>query len=252
VGFLWHGIRQGFDLVVGGDHYTYSLLWVTLHVAFEATGVALVVGLPVGLALGLGRGGRRSGRRRRQGGVGVVGMTLGNAGLGLPPVVVGLVLTLLMFPAGVLGRFHLLFTLNGVIVAQSVLAVPVVVALTASAVRSLPPDLLVQARALGAHTGQIWLLALREARVGVFTGVIAALGSAVSEVGAVVLVGGNIQGDDQTLASGVLAQVQAAHFGQGMALGIVVLGLILVLAAALTAVQVGGGVDGRGSPRDRG
>lgn len=250
MGFLWNGIRQGFHLIIHGDPYTIHLIWVTLHVAAESTAIALVLGLPLGLWLGLGTGRSSRGRRRRRsrsaGSPSAWGLTLGNAGLGLPPVVVGLVLSLLMFPAAPLGSLHLLFTLKGVIIAQTVLALPVIVALTAAAVRSLPPGLLAQARALGANTAQVWLLALREARIGVMAATIAALGSALSEVGAVVLVGGNIEGSTQTLASAALEQVNAGHYAEGMAIGMILLGLILILMAGLTAIQLGGAGSGRG------
>ena len=251
MGFLWDGIRQGVDLITDGDPYTIHLIWVTLHVAAVSTGIALVIGLPLGLLLGLGVGRRRIGggrprrwRSRPRAGAasspGVWALTLGNAGLGLPPVIVGLVLSLLMFPSAPLGGLHLLFTLTGVIVAQTVLALPIVVALTAAAVRSLPRGLLEQATALGANTPQVWLLALREARIGVMAATIAAAGSALSEVGAVVLVGGNIEGSTQTLASATLEQVNAGHYAEGMAIGIILLGLILILTGALTAIQLGG------------
>ncbi len=249
MGFLWDGVRQGFDLIVHGDSYTINLIWVTLRVAVISTAIGLALGLPLGLRIGLGARQRaprprRQPRRHRSAGRPVrsfgLGVALGNAGLGLPPVIVGLVLSLLMFPAAPLGSLHLLFTLKGVIVAQTILALPVVVALTAAAVRSLPGGLLSQATALGAGTGQLWLLALREARIGVMAATIAAFGSALSEVGAVVLVGGNIEGSTQTLASAALEQVDAGHFAEGMAIGMILLGLILILAAVLTAVQLGG------------
>jgi tungstate transport system permease protein len=248
MGFLWDGIRQGFDLIFHGDPYTTHLIWVTLHVAAVSTGIALAIGLPAGLLLGLGLRPGRSRRRAAGRGTGQLALTLGNAGLGLPPVVVGLVLSLLMFPAAPLGRLHLLLTLTGVIVAQIVLSVPVIAALTASALRALPPGLLIQARALGAGTPEIWWLGLREARIGVMAATIAAIGSALSEVGAVVLVGGNIQGSTQTLASAVLEQVNGGHYGQAMAIGIVLLGLILVLTAALTLIQLGGRGERRRLP----
>jgi tungstate transport system permease protein len=231
VHFLWDGLRQGVQLILHGNSYIVQLTWVTIRVAAISTAVASLLGLPLGLALGLGR---FRGRR--------VGLTLGNAGLALPPVMLGLVLSLLMFPQAPLGGLHLLFTLNGVIVAQTLLAFPIVVALTAAAVQAVPAGLIAQARALGAGTRHVWLLALREARVGVMAAVIAALGSALSEVGAVVLVGGNIEGSDQTLASAALEQVDAGHFAQAMAIGIVLLGLILLLAGALTVLQQRGTV----------
>jgi tungstate transport system permease protein len=230
VRFLWDGLRQAWHMIVSGDHALVHLTWITLEVAAVSTAIALLIGLPIGLALGLGRfRGRRA------------GLVLANAGLGLPPVLVGLVLALLLFPQAPLGGTHLLFTLKGVFVAQTVLALPIVVALTAAAVRAVPAGLLDQARALGASTPQLWGLALREARVGVLAGAIAAVGSALSEVGAVVLVGGNIDGVDQTLASAALQKVDAGHFSEGVAIGIVLLGLVLIVTAALTFVQHRGG-----------
>jgi tungstate transport system permease protein len=236
VSFLWNGIRQGFDLIIHGDSYTWHLVWITIKVAAISTGIALALGIPLGLLIGLGR---RAGRGRRTRGGAPWASALGNAGLFLPPVLVGIVLFLLMVPAAPLGGLHLLFTLDGVIVAQTVLAFPIVVALTAASVRSLPPGLFSQARALGANTPQIWVLALREARIGVFAATIAALGSAFSEVGAVVIVGGNIEGSTQTLASAALEQTNAGHYGQAMAIGMILIGLILIVAAALTVLQLG-------------
>jgi tungstate transport system permease protein len=233
VKFLWHGLRLGWHLVITDNSYIRHVTWVTLEVAAVSTVVALIIGLPIGVAIGLGRFRGRS-----------IALVLANVGLVLPPVMVGLVLSLLMFPAAPLGRFHLLFTLHGVYLAQSVLAVPIVVALTSSSVRAVPTGLLAQARALDASRLQIWTLAIREARIGILTGVIAAVGSALSEVGAVVLVGGNILGDDQTLASATIQAVNSADFAQAVAIGIVLLGLILVVTAALTFLQTrdGGGV----------
>jgi tungstate transport system permease protein len=226
VSFFWEGVQEAWDLITSGDPYLWHLTWVTLQVAGVSTGVALVVGMPLGLLLGLGQ---FRGRR--------VGLTLANAGLGLPPVVVGLVLALLMFPAAPLGRFHLLFTLRGVFIAQTCLALPIIVALTSSSVRTVSPGLLDQARAFGAGTGRLAGLAVREAKVGIMAATIACVGSALSEVGAVVLVGGNIEGVDQTLASAALQKVDAGQFAPGVAIGIILLGLILVITAALTVLQ---------------
>jgi tungstate transport system permease protein len=226
VEFLWDGVKDAVDLITSGDHDILVIVGITLKLAFWSTLFALLLGLPLGLALGLGRfRGRRA------------GLVLANAGMGLPPVVVGLVVALFLFRGAPLGGLNLLYTLNGVILAQTLLALPLVVALTAAAVQSLPTGLLDQARALGASRMQVGTLALREARVGVLAATIAAVGSAFAEVGAVVLVGGNIQGDTQTLASAVLVRVSAGEYGRAIALGTILLGLILVLAAALTLAQ---------------
>jgi tungstate transport system permease protein len=226
VNFLWDGVRQAWHLIISGNPYLWRVTWVTLKVAGVATIGSLVLGLPVGLALGLGRfRGRRA------------AVSLANLGLVLPPVIVGLVLSLLMFPRAPLGRFRLLYTLHGVYVAQAALSLPIVTALTISAVQAVPAGLLDQARAFGAGTLAVWGLALREARIGILTATIAAAGSALSEVGAVVLVGGNIEGRDQTLASAALEQVNAGNYSESVAIGIILLGLMAIIIAAFTVAQ---------------
>lgn len=226
--FFWQGFQQAWDLIWSHDYDLYHLIEITLKVVAVSTAASLVIGLPIGLVIGLGR--------FRGRGVLVV---LANAGLALPPVVVGLVLALLMFPAAPLGRFDWLFTLTGVYIAQSCLCIPIMVALTVSSVRDLPPGLLDQARAFGAGRLAVAQLATREARIGVLAAVIAAAGSGMSEVGAIVLVGGNIFGYDQTLASAALEAVGAGRFALAMAIGIVLIALILVLIALLTWAQYG-------------
>jgi tungstate transport system permease protein len=226
VQFLWDGLRQAIDLLLSGDDQVLGIVGVTLRMAFWSTLLALAAGLPLGLLLGLAR-------FRGRGGA----LALVNAGMGLPPVIVGLVVALLLFRGAPLGGLNLLYTLNGVILAQAVLAFPIVAALTAASVQSLPQGLLDQARAFGASRRAVAVLALREARVGVLAATIAAAGSAFAEVGAVVLVGGNIEGQTQTLASAMLVRVSAGEYGTAIALGILLLGLVLLLAAALTAIQ---------------
>jgi tungstate transport system permease protein len=225
--FLFDELGKAIPLIAHGNAYILALTWVTIRVAVVSTATALVIGLPIGLALGVGR---FRGRRPLQ--------ILANASLALPPVIVGVVVLLLVLPRGVFGSLHIAFTLSAVYVVQTILALPYIVALTAAAVQGLPPGLLEQARALGAGRGQLWMLALREAKIGVIAAVIAALGAALAEVGAVVIVGGNIQNYDQTLASATLAQVNDfANYPYAIAIGIVLLALILVLTGLLTLLQ---------------
>jgi tungstate transport system permease protein len=152
-------------------------------------------------------------------------------------VIVGLFLFLLFIPQGVFGSWRIVFTLKAVYVAQTILALPYTVALTAAAIQGLPPGLLAQARSLGAGRRQLCVLALREARVGVFAAVIAALGSTLSEVGAVIIVGGNVQGYDQTLASAVVEQVTNAGYPFAVAIGLILMAIILGLLGLLTLLQ---------------
>jgi tungstate transport system permease protein len=228
---LWNELRAAVSLIAHGDPYLVHVILFTLQVAAITTAVASAIGIPVGLAIGLGRFRGREALR-----------ILANASMGLPPVVVGLVLFLLFVPAGPLGSLALNATRAGVIVAQTVLALPYTVALTIAAVRGLPAGLPDQARLLGAGRRQLAALALREARVGVMAGVIAALATALSEVAAIVIVGGNVYGYDQTLASASLFAAGQAMYAQALAIGIVLLALILLLIGALSVLgQLGGG-----------
>jgi tungstate transport system permease protein len=150
---------------------------------------------------------------------------------------------LLLLPQGAFGGLHYAFTLNAVYIAQTLLALPYIVALTPAAIQGLPPGLLAQARALGAGRRQLSLLALREAKIGVMAAAIAAFGTALAEVGAVVIVGGNIENYDQTLASAVLTEVNDfSNYPYALAISIVLLGLILVLIGLLTVLQQRGGI----------
>ena len=231
--FLWDELRQAIPLITSGNDYVVNLIRVTLRVAVISTAGALVIGLPIGLALGLGR---FRGRRTLQ--------ILANASLALPPILGGLFVLLLTLPRGVLGGLHYAFTINAVYLAQTLLALPYIVALTPAAIQGLPPGLLAQARALGAGRVQLSLLALREAKIGVMAAVIAAFGTALAEVGAVVIVGGNIENYDQTLASAILAQVSDfANYPYALAISIVLLGLVLLLVAVLTVFQQRGALQ---------
>jgi tungstate transport system permease protein len=225
--YLWHELRAAVPLIVSGNAYILAVTWVTIRVAVVSTAVALVIGLPIGLTLGLGR---FRGRRALH--------ILANASLALPPVIVGVAVLLLLLPAGAFGSLRIEFTLRGVYVAQTILALPYIVALTPAAIQALPTGLFTQARVLGAGRRQLALLALREAKIGVLAAVIAAFGAALSEVGAVVIVGANIANHDQTLASAVLAQINDyANYPYALAIGLVLLALILVLVGMLTVLQ---------------
>src|ERR1700733_5341340 len=227
MGYLWDQLRGALPLIAHGNPYIMGLLWVTLRVALVSTCAALVVGLPIGLALGLGR---FRGRRALQ--------LLANASLALPSVVVGIGVLLLLLPQGAFGSLRIEFTLRAVYIAQAILALPFIVALTPAAIQGLPPGLLDQARALGAGRLQLGVFALREAKIGVIAAVIAALGATIAEVGAVVIVGGNIQAHDETLASALLEQFNyTAHDPYATAIALVLLAVILVLIGALTVIQ---------------
>lgn len=224
--FVFVMLRQALERIVDGDVAVWSTVWRTLRLALESTALALAIGLPIGVWLGEAR---TRGRR--------AGVVLANAGLGLPPVVLGIFLAISLYPASPLGDLELLYTLTAVIIAQALLALPIVIALTASAVAGLPVGLLEQARAFGAPRWRRRILAVREARVGVLAAMMAALLSALAEVGAVVIVGGNIRGDTNTLASTVLLDLSAADSAGATANVLILLVLVLIVGGLLTVVQ---------------
>ncbi len=227
MGYIWDQLHAAFPLIWNGNGYLFGATWVTIRVALVATGVALLLGLPAGLALGLGR---FRGRRALQ--------ILANASLALPPVLGGIFVLVLLLPGGVLGGLRIEFTLRGVYVAQSLLALPYIVALVPAAIRGMPDGLIEQARMFGASRMQLAALAVREARAGVIAAVIAAMASALSEVAAVIIVGANVEGHDQTLGSAIVDQLgNYDSIPEALALGLVLLALIVVLIGVLTALQ---------------
>jgi tungstate transport system permease protein len=227
---LWDEFRHAVPLIFHGDPTLWKIISFTIQVAVVATACAAVIGLPIALLIGLGR---FPGRRALQ--------VLANASLALPPVVVGFILFLLFVPQGPLGGLHLTVTRKAVFVAQTVLALPYVVALGAAAIQGLPSGLVGQARLLGAGGFQLSVLALREARIGVVAALIASLGTSLSEVGAIVIVGGNVYGYDQTLASSTLYYVNQSRYEYAVAAGLVLIVLILLLMGGLSLLQQHGG-----------
>jgi tungstate transport system permease protein len=218
--------RTAVPLIWHGNPYLLQIIGFTLQVAAIATSIAVVIGVPIGLVLGLGR---FRGRGFLRG--------LANVSLGLPPALVGAVLFLLFAVQAPLGSLHLISTRRAVFIAQTILALPYTIALTAAAIEGLPGGLLVQARALGASRLEVALLALREARIGMVAAIIAALGASLSEVAAIAIVGGNIYGYDQTLASAALFDANASRYAEAIACGIVLLGLVLILLGGASVLQ---------------
>jgi len=201
----------------------------TLGVCGAALALALLLGLPLGIALG---------RRQFPGRAALVAIV--NSGMGAPPVVVGLLAALLLWRSGPLGALGWMYTPTAMVAAQVVIALPLVVGITLAAVGSLAEDWELQVRALGIPARwRLWLL-VREIRLGLLAAVIAALGGILSEVGAVMMVGGNIAGETRVLTTAILMYTQMGAFEAAIGLAAVLLGLMIVLAAALTAVQQSG------------
>jgi len=158
-------------------------------------------------------------------------------GMGLPPVVVGLAVYLLLSRSGPLGGLGWLFTPPAMITAQVIIALPMVIGLTQSAIESLDPNLRLQLRALGASPPQIVMTLMIEARGGILAAIIAAFGSIISEVGAVMLVGGNIEGQTRVLTTAIVLETRQGNFELALALGAVLLSLTFLINFGLTKLS---------------
>jgi tungstate transport system permease protein len=209
-----------------GDPDLLAVVSLTLRVTGSALLIATALGVPVGALAGLTR---FPGRR-------LVTLVL-YTGMGLPPVVVGLVVYILLSRSGPLGTLGWLFTPSAMVTAQTIIAFPLVAALTMSAVDGVDPDLRLQVRALGATRWQTGWTVLREARIGVTAAIVAAFGGIISEVGAVMLVGGNIEGHTRVLTTAIVLSTRQGDFALAMALGLVLLLLALGANAALLQLQ---------------
>jgi tungstate transport system permease protein len=201
----------------------------TLSVCSVALLISLILGLPLGIALGrrnfIGRG---------------AWVSLVNSGMGAPPVVVGLVVYLMLNNQGPLAGLDWLFSSWAMVLAQVIIAAPLVVGITLAAVGALDEDWELQVRTLGVPPWwRLWLL-VREIRLGLLAAVIAAMGGILSEVGAVMAVGGNLEGETRVLTTAILQYTQMGELEMALGLGAVLLGLMLVLTGILTVVQQSG------------
>jgi tungstate transport system permease protein len=209
-----------------GDPALMAVVSLTFRVTGFALLIATALGVPIGALVGLTR---FPGRR-------LVTLVL-YTGMGLPPVVVGLVVYVLLSRSGPFGPMGWLFTPSAMMAAQTIIAFPLVAALTMSAVDAVDPDLRLQVRALGATRWQTGWTVLREARIGVTAAIVAAFGGIISEVGAVMLVGGNIEGHTRVLTTAIVLSTRQGDFALAMALGIVLLLLALGANAVLLQLQ---------------
>jgi tungstate transport system permease protein len=200
------------------DPKLITIVGLTLRVTGMGLVLAMGIGMPIGVVLGLSR---------RIPMVGCIVPAI-YTGMGLPPVVVGLFVFLLLSNQGPLGRMHFLFTPTAMILAQTIIALPLVIGLTLTAVRSVDPMLIMQIRSLGANRLQTALTILSEARLGIIAAVVAAFGSIISEVGAVILVGGNIEGETRVLTTAIVLETRKGNFALALALGFILLGLAFV------------------------
>lgn len=219
-------LREAVRLIIEFDPVIVEVVLRSLQVTVGALTISTIIGIPLGTWFALVR---FPGKR--------ILTAVIYTGMGLPPVVVGLFVYLWLSRSGPLGDLGWLFTVPAMIVAQTIIATPLIIGVTLSSVLAVDPALRMQLRALGATRWQIIRAVLFEARFGIILGLVAGFGSIISEVGAVILVGGNIEGRTRVLTTAIVLETRRGNFDVAMALGIILLSLSFLANALLVILQ---------------
>ena len=223
---ILEGIKQAVVLLFAGDREVWAVTLLTLKVSGTATLISVGFGVPLGVFLALAS---FPGRK--------FVISLINTGMGLPPVVAGLVVTVFLWRNGPLGIIRLLYTPSAMVVAQTFIAAPIVIGLTLAAIGGLNPKLRLQLLALGASRAQLLWALLREARLSLLAAVMAGFGGVISEVGASMMVGGNIRGQTRVLTTATVMEVSKGNFDVAFALSTILLAITYGVTLALTLLQ---------------
>jgi tungstate transport system permease protein len=223
---IFEGIKKAFYLLITFDPEVMGITLLSLQVSGAATLISLLIGISIGVVVALSR---FPGKK--------IAVSLINTGMGLPPVVVGLFVTIFLWRNGPLGILGLLYTPTAMIIAQTVIATPIVMGITLSAIQQLPPKLRLQILSLGATRLQmVWIL-IKEAKLPLLAGVMAGFGGVISEVGASIMVGGNIKGYSRVLTTATVMETSRGNFDIAIALGIILLLLAYFINLILTQIQ---------------
>jgi tungstate transport system permease protein len=223
---IWDALRDAVDLLFSGDGETFEIIALSLRISLTATAIAFALGLPLGMLLAFGR---FPGRR--------LVLAAVHTGMGMPPVVVGLIVTVALWRSGPLGGLELLYTPSAMIVAQAAIGTPLVAGISAAALQQVDPDFRVQMQALGAsRLRSLWAVAV-EARLPLLAAVMAGFGAAVSEVGAAMMVGGNIAGETRVLTTAAVLETSKGNLALAVALGLILLLLAFAVNLVLTLAQ---------------
>ena len=223
---ILEGILKAFQLLFTLDPEVFKITLLSLQVSGTATLISLFIGISIGTLIALTE---FPGRR--------LVVSLINTGMGLPPVVVGLFVTIFLWRNGPLGFMGILYTPAAMIIAQGVIATPIVMGITLAAIQALPKNLRLQILALGATRFQmVWIL-VKEARLPLLAGVMAGFGGVISEVGASIMVGGNIKGYSRVLTTATVMETSRGNFDIAIALGIILLLLAYFINLILTHIQ---------------
>jgi tungstate transport system permease protein len=220
------GIIKAFELLISFDPEVMGITWLSLKVSGTATFISLFIGVSIGTIVALTD---FPGKK--------LVISLINTGIGLPPVVVGLFVTILIWRNGPLGFLEILYTPYAMIGAQAIIATPIVMGISVAAMQNLPPNLRLQILVLGANRLQMAWVLIKEAKLPLLAAVMAGFGGVISEVGASIMVGGNIKGYSRVLTTATVMETGKGNFDVAIALGIILLLLAFLVNLLLTQIQ---------------
>lgn len=223
---LIEGLKKAIEMLISGDPEIFEITWLTLRVSLTAVLISTFIGIPAGIILGLTS---FPGRR--------LVLILINIGMGLPPVVAGLWITMLLWRSGPLGSFSLLYSPFAIIMAQILVSLPIIIGLTCSAFQQIDEKMLLQIKALGATRLQTVRLLIREAKIAILAAIIAGFGRVIAEVGAAMMVGGNIRGETRILTTSIVMEVSKGNFDVALALSFLLMSLAFLITFLLTNLQ---------------
>jgi tungstate transport system permease protein len=224
--FIWDGIQEALTLILGGDPEVWEITLLSLKISGMATGISLLIGLPTGTWLAL----------KKFTGQGCF-LSLINTGMAFPPVVIGLWVSIFLWRSGPLGDLGLIYTPTAIVFAQTIIAAPVVTGLTVAALQQIDPNVRLQLLGLGATHWQMVLALWREARLPLLAALMAGFGSVISEVGASMMVGGNIRHQTRVLTTAIVLETNRGRFSTALALGFILLLLAFLVNFGLTWIQ---------------
>ncbi len=223
---IFDGIKKAIILIFGGDKETYSILLNTIKVSSISLFISMLVGFPIGALIGLNKFFAKS-----------LIITIINIGMGIPPIVVGLILTLFIWRSGILGFLELMYSNTAMIIAQIIIVFPIILGITIAAFQQINVGLINQAKSLGANKIQLFWILLKEIKFSIFVAIAAGFGRAVSEVGAVLIVGGNIKSETRVLTTAILQMIKVGKFDQAIALAAILFLLSFTINVIITIYQ---------------
>jgi tungstate transport system permease protein len=223
---IWEGLTKAIELILSGDLGILEVTLLTLRVSFTAILISTIIGIPIGILLGLTH---FRGRKLL--------LILINIGMGLPPVIAGLTITMLLWRSGPFGDFALLYTPTAIIMAQILVSLPIIVGLTSSSFQQIDEKMLLQIKALGATKIQTLIILLKEMRIAILAAIMAGFGRVIAEVGAAMMVGGNILGETRILTTSIMMEVSKGNFDVAIALSFILMSLAFLITFCLTTIQ---------------